>query len=165
MPLVPSFSIAVGSTPNSFTITDSSSGSDVAITDRQILLYQASNALLVPAIDFPLSAGASITISPLTQDVALNVVLNWVDNTGATLYSTSLIYSFTAFAEAFFYTLIQSLSSTPTTINDTNFALNFYKLRVLIDATPKAIIAGDIGGAQVLISLYQGMIKNAAYNF
>lgn len=166
MAFSPSFTITPLSTPGSFTITDASTGSDASIVDRQILLYQTNNTLLVSAIDFPLSAGSSITISPLTQDIALNVVVQWNYSGGVTQYSSQQIQAFVAFGQLFQYTLSQKQSTTPNITGDTLYYYNRMKLQLGIDSALQAISIGlDLQGAQVCINQYNNMLTNSAYYF
>lgn len=159
MPLTPSFTIAQTSDPRQLSLVDNSSGSDGAITDRQILIYRTDNSLLVPSIDWPF-AQPSITISPLTTDLGINVVVNWNNNLGVPLYTKSLIFAANQFGEQFVYSLIQELTAQPNIANDQNFFSNFSKLITLLDSSNKSISTGnDIGSAQVCISLYQQLIQ------
>ncbi len=161
MPLVPSFTITPLAAPNSFLITDTSTGSDGAITDRQILLYTASNVLLVPAIDFPLSAGSSITISPLTQDVALSIIVNWNNNVGSVLYTFNLIFAFVQYALLFLQNLTQFQISNPSIVNDTFFMGNKFNLFTEVQSALNAINVGQsLSAAQSCILRYQNLIVN-----
>lgn len=162
MPLTPSFSITPLSSGSSFIVTDTSTGGDGAITDRQILLYQTNNSLLVPAIDFPLSAGSSITISPLTTDIALTVVLNWNNSGGAAIYTYNLIFAFVQFALLFLENITQFMISNPLIINDSNYMGNKFKLFTLVQGALNAINVGQsVFAAQSQINLYQFMITNS----
>src|SRR5687767_11906231 len=63
--------------PGSFVLTDTSTGSDPAITGRTIELRQADGTLLTGAvIPFPLSAGNSITLNVLDIDYDLLITMN-----------------------------------------------------------------------------------------
>src|SRR5277367_1866422 len=117
MPLVPSFTVAPTSTLGQLLITDNSTGSDGAITDRILTIYNAANTVIFTA-DFPLSAGSSITISPFTADQACNVVLNWNNSGGASLYNFSVLYAYTQYGENYFYTLTQQQQADPSYLND-----------------------------------------------
>ena len=171
MSFAPAFTVTIpqNPAPSTFVVTDTSVGSDVLIVDRQILIFQANGSLLVPAIDFPLSAGSSITLSPLTQDLAANIVVNWnYTNPVPPAYSTSLLWAFNQYGEQFFYSLIQNISSSPPTqiLNDTNYLINLYTFRVLLNAAVKAVTTGsDQGGSQNCINLYNLMITNQANLF
>lgn len=161
MPLAPSFTITPLSDGASFTIADTSTGSDGAITDRQISLYTTANSLLVPPIDFPLSDGNSITISPLTKDIALNVQLSWNNNLGVSLYNTSLIWAFIQFALLFLESLTQTQISNPNIVNDTNFMGNKFRVFTEVQSALNAINTGQsLAAAQSCILRYQNYITN-----
>lgn len=161
MSFAPSFTITPLSAPNSFTVTDNSIGSDGAITDRTISLYTTANALLVGIIDFPLSAGSSITITPLTQDIALTVTVLWNSNTGVPLYNFSLIWGFVQYALLFLENITQFMISNPNIINDLNYMGNKFKMFALVQGALNAINVGQsVFAAQSQILLYQTMITN-----
>lgn len=158
MPLNPSFTIAQTSNASQLFLTDISTGSDGAITDRQINIFRTDNSVLASAIDWPI-AQSSITISPLTTDIAINAIVTWVNNVGAPLYTKAMIFAATQFAEQFYYSLTQQQSSQPDILNDQNYFANKSKLRTLIDSATQAISVGnDIFSAQTSISLYQMML-------
>jgi len=162
MALVPSFTIAQTSNPAQLVLTDTSTGSDGAITARNILLYNAAGSLLVAAITWPL-ADTTITIAPLTSDIALNVKVNWLNNGGDTLYTKSQLFVATQYAEQFYYSLTQQQAATTNLniLNDYPYFENKSKLRMLIDSAVQAIEVGaDIFSAQFCVSLYQQMLNN-----
>jgi hypothetical protein len=161
MPLVPSFTITPLSDGASFIVQDTSTGSDVAITDRKILIYTPANNLLVSAIDFPLSVGSSITISPLTKDYALNVQVQWVNSIGVALYTFSLIWAFVQYALLFLESLTQTQISNPNIANDTNFMGNKYRVFTEVQSALNAINTGEsLSAAQSCILRYQNYITN-----
>jgi len=161
MPLVPSFSVTPLGNGSSFVVTDTSTGSDGAITDRQILIYTASNALLVPAIDFPLSAGNSITISPLTTDIAVAIVLNWNNSSGAAIYTYNLIFAFVQFGLLFLQSLTQTQISNPNIVNDQNWISQKLGIFLEIQSALNAINVGQsVAAAQSCILRYNQTIAN-----
>lgn len=162
-----SFTITPLSAPNSFTITDTSTGSDGAITDRQILIYiPPSNALLVPPIDFPLSAGSSITISPLTTDGAYTVVVNWNNNVGAAIYTFNLIYAFVQYGLQFLQSLTQTQISNPLIVNDQSWLGNKFGIFLEIISALNAINIGQsVSSAQSCILRYLSTINNQSTIF
>jgi hypothetical protein len=166
MALTPSFTITPISNPASFTITDTSTGSDGAITDRTISLYTTANALLVGIIDFPLSAGSSITISPLTQDVAVTIVLNWNNNVGTPLYTANGIFAFVQYAYVFLQNLTQFQIANQNATADTNWLFNKFKLFGYVKSALLSISTGQsVGAAQSCILEYQGFIANTNFYF
>lgn len=168
MPLVPVISVTNNNIVTSqFTVNDLSTGSDAAIANRLIFIYDYQNNLFTGApIQFPLSAGGSITPNILTQDFAFNCVVQWVDASGNVLYTTSQIGVFTGFLEWFEYGLSQQIAAQPNLLNDINFFNNWSKLRTFIDGASNAItIAGSIYNSQSMIQLAQYIVNNQAYNF
>jgi len=167
MAFVQSFTIAPTTNPAQLLFTDTSTGSDGAIAKRQILLYNSAGNLIVPAIDWPL-ANPTITIAPLTADLAMNAVVNWNDSGGTPLYTKSQLYVATEYAEQFYYSLTQQQAATSNLniLNDLPYYANKSKLRMLIDSAVQAISTGaDIFSAQFCISLYQPMLNNPNFYF
>lgn len=167
MPLVPSFTVAPTSNAAALLLTDTSTGNDVAVTDRQILLYNAAGNPVVPPIDWPI-ASPSITIAPLTTDIALNVKVNWNNNVATPLYTVSQLFAAVQYAEQFFYTLTQEQAATTNLniLNDFPYFTNKSKLRLYIDSALQAISVGaDIFSAQFCISLYQPFLQNSNLYF
>lgn len=166
MPLSPAFligSVNTGATidPTAILLTDSSTGSDGAITARTISLYTVQNNLLVSVIPWPL-ASTTITINPLTQDIALNVLVNWVDSGGASLYNLGQIAAFTGYGEQFNYNLIQTETSSPGILQDVNYqnyvnTLNNY----LINAVKAISIGRNLGNAEAMILKETYLVQNS----
>ena len=166
MALNPSFLISPTANAGVYTFTDSSTGSDVNVVTFKITLNLVSGTALKSS-STGYAAGVSLDIT-LAKDYALNAVAQWLDAAGNQLYGTSQIYAFTQFGEAYFYSLIQSISSSPpqTVLNDTVFFGNFMKLRALLDSAPLAIsVAADLAGAQNIILLYQLLLQNTNLYF
>lgn len=163
MPLVPSFTVAQTSNPADLFLVDTSTGSDGAITDRQILIFNAAGAQIPGSpFDWPI-ADASITIAPLTVDLAINVVVNWNNTGGSALYTSSQLFPARQYAEQFEYSLIQQMAATTnlSILNDFQFFQNLSKLQTLIDSEVLAIgVGADIFSAQFCVSLYQQLLNN-----
>jgi hypothetical protein len=163
MPLVPNFTVAQTTDPSQLLLTDTSTGSDVAITDRKILLFNsAGNQIPGSPFDWPI-ADASITIAPLTADLALNIQVDWNNSGGVALYTKSLLFAAVQFAEQFYYNLTQQQSATTnlSILNDLPYFENKSNLRTFIDSAVQAIAVGsDIFSAQFCISLYQQLLNN-----
>lgn len=163
MPLVPSFTVASTSNAAALFLTDTSTGSDGAITDRQILIFNAAGSPIQGSpFDWPI-ANATITITPLTSDMALNIQVNWNNNVAVPLYTKSQLFAATQYGQQFEYSLIQQMAATTnlSILNDFPFFLNLSKLRTLIDSDEQAIFVGaDIFSAQFCESLYQQLLNN-----
>jgi hypothetical protein len=166
MPLVPGVtlgSVNTGATidPSAIIAQDVSTGSDGAIASRQILLYTVQNALAVPAIPWPLATNP-ITINPLTQDIGLNSVINWLDGSGNVLYTFPLIQAYTGYGEQFYYNLIQTETSSPGILQDFNYQNYKATLRNYLDSAVQSISIGqNLGNAQAMILKELYLVKNS----
>ena len=168
MAFVPSFTITPSIVGSTFTITDTSTGGASGASTRTILLYQTNGTLLVPGINFPIVAGAgdTITISPLTQDIALNVVVNYTIPPGIVTYSSNVIFAFLQFTLLFLYQLTESQSSTPAISQDTNYYNNKLQLFTEVQSALNAINTGlDLAGAQFCIQRALVFTQNQSLYF
>jgi len=167
MPLSPSFQTGVTLDPSQVVITDNSTGSDGAITDRKVIFTQTDSTLLAGSpYDFPLSAGSSITLSPLTQDVACTITVNWVDSGGNVLYTASLIFVFVGYAMQFLEGLTQQQIANPSIVNDQNFIPNKFNLFQEVQSAQNAISIGQsVQAAQSCVLRYQNLITNDNFYF
>lgn len=166
MPIVPNFSITPTASAGVYAIQDTSTGSDVAVVNFRVALNLVSGTNLSTSTT-PFSAGVTINTN-LAKDYALNVVVSYLNSSGVELYSTSQIYAFTQYGEQYFYSLIQTISTSPPqyVLQDNIFFTNFQKLRALLDAAPLAISVGqDVAGAQGCVLLYQLMLTNPTQYF
>jgi hypothetical protein len=165
MPLVPSFTVAATTSLGQILVTDTSTGSDGAITDRIITVSRVDNSIL-GTFDFPLSAGSSINISPFLTDIAVNISISWNNSGGASIYNANNIYAYTQYGENYFYSLTQQQQAQPFFLNDQQYFKNKSKLRVLLDSATQAIAVGkDVFSANISISLYQLMLSNPTLYF
>lgn len=161
MPIIPSFSINVipPVNPAEIDLVDASTGSDGTIATRQVLFYKIDNSLLVGAQNWPYSQ-SSISLTPLTQDIALNTIVNWLDGSNNILYTSAQIFGFKNYAEQFYYSLIQAMTANPLIVNDNNFFTNFELLRSYLSSVVQAINTGiDIYAAQNLIGKATNMVQ------
>lgn len=155
MPFTPAFTATqtIGF-PNVVTITDASTGSDGAITQRRIFLTTGYNTYLVPSGIITNYVTWStpynpINIAALDKDYALNIVIQYLNNAGTVLYTTSQIVSFTLYNEQFLYDLTQDQTAEYQIIQDTVYYTNKEIMRVEVDSGNQAVtLASDIAGAQ-----------------
>lgn len=163
----PSIVISATLDPSIISVEDTSTGSDVAITDRKIYVYQANNNLQgASPYDFPLSAGTSITINPLDKDYAITVVVNWTDVGGTVLYTANAIGAFVQYALLFLQQLTQTQESNPQIINDQNFMGNKFLVFTEVQSALNAITNGQsVQSAQQAITRYQKLLNSSSYYF
>lgn len=175
MPLTPNFSTSQqAGLPSNVIITDTSTGSDVAIVSRRVFLvnyageYVVADGTTTNYTVWPL-AQSSISIDCLTEDTALSVTVNWVDAGGVTLYTKTSLAGFTLYNETFYYSLTQgqaAISQPSYILQDTTYFSNKSKLRVLIDSGNQAVTLGyDITTAQICYDLATDMVSNQNYLF
>ena len=155
MPLTPAFTVSQsGLTPQSITVTDSSTGSDVAVTQRRIYFQTAFGTYLVE--DGTLTsyetwsyADASATFDVLDTDHALSITVQWLNVGGTVLYTLTQLFAFPQYNKNFFYYLIQLQALTPKVIQDKNYFANMATYWMNIVGGIQAIeIGADISASQ-----------------
>lgn len=127
------FSVTQTSDITSLVITDLSSYSSEAqgsFSTRQIRLYKIDTVTLVPSgttttyIDFPFSAGNSITITGvLLTDYSLSANVIWISNAPqpGSVYTATEVVTFLNYINDFIYGKVQQLAASPSLLSDTNW--------------------------------------------
>lgn len=175
MPFNGAYTVSQGSDPTSFTITDTSVGSDPNITDRRISLFKDNGTKLVPEgstttyIDWPLVDGSTKTISLLTEDTALRAEVQWISSNPLpppSSYSSTGLYGFLAYSKNYDAYAQQLMITNPLLVNNKNFFYSRMKLRVYMDsATTSVQEMNDIVSAQLSMNLATELTNNFNYNF
>jgi len=174
MALLPNFSATqTKGAPSEINFEDTSTGSDVAVTQRRIYMQTPDGEFLVEDgnsneyeawPDFP--GTTEITKDVLEKDFALTITVQWLNVANGVLYDKTLRYGFTLYNESFDYTLTQRLSGNPLLINDNNFFNNKSDLRTEIDSGNQAIsLAGDMFGAQQCYNRATELRLTSQYSF
>ena len=175
MPLVASFSAAqTPGVPGTILLTDTSTGTDVAVTQRRVYIQTAAGDYLVEEGvtteyeawgDFPSTTELTLT-DILDKDYGVRVVVQWLDVNDVVLYDKTLYYGFTCYNEDFDYQLTQTVAGNPLLISDNNFWGNKSTLRGYIDSGDNAITRNsDIAAAQQCYDLATNMRTNSQYFF
>jgi hypothetical protein len=170
MPLTPNFSTSQqAGLPSNVIITDTSTGSDLAIVSRRVFLvnyageYVVADGTTTNYTVWPL-AQSSISIDCLSADAALSVTVNWVNAAGVTLYTKTSLAGFTLFNLTFYYSLTQgqaAISNPSYILQDNTYFQNKSKLKTLIESGNNAVTLGyDITSAQVCYDLATYMVNN-----
>lgn len=174
MAFVASFSAAsVSGTPSDILFTDTSTGSDGAITSRRIYAKTDKGTFLVETgttTDYEVWAlplATSITLDLLTKDYALTLIVELLDVNDVVLYDYTVdAQGFTEYSEEFDYGLTQLMSGNPLLINDNDFWPHKSKLRALINSGNKAItVASDLFNAQLCYDAATDLRLNSQYYF
>src|SRR6478736_6811757 len=145
-----SFEVTQTSDVTSLVVTDTSSYSSEGqgtFSGRRVYLYKIDGTTLVPSgtttayIDFPFSAGGSITITGvLNTDYSLLVNVIWLSNSpqpGST-YTAQSIETFLNYLYAFYSGQISTLSDNPGILQDVNWYTDMFKLVVEISNAEQA---------------------------
>lgn len=154
MPLTPAILVSqTGLTPKNFTVTDDSTGSDVLIVARQIYVQDAFGNYLTGngTINYDVwaLADSSVTFTFLTEDIAVNILVNWVNVSGGAVATYNNNYPLSEIGKQFFYYLLQLQGLKPGVYMDTNYVLNLAMYWVNIVAGDHAVNFGnDISAAQ-----------------
>ena len=168
MPLSPAFTVGNNDVVASqFTVVDTSTGSDASIVNRLIYIFLSDNSLFTGApIQFPLSAGDTITPNILISDFAWSIQIQWVDANGVMVEQASQIGAFTGFLESFEYGLVQQIAANNSIINDKNFLDNLGNIRTFIDDAQLSIDYGQsVYNAEAMILLAQYLSTNSTLFF
>jgi hypothetical protein len=159
--------------PTSFVLTDTSTGSDTNIIDRNVYLYMTNGNLLLPAgsatnyIDWPVGPSTLAINGLLTQDYSLNILVNWIstDPIDDSTYTYTVLYTFTGNTTLFINGLIQEIAATPNLENSYNFMGNLAKIYVYLQNALNATTYMQQFSAQGALDQAQNLIQNASLYF
>lgn len=168
----PNFSVSqtIGA-PSIIILTDTSTGSDVGITQRRVYLQLSDNTYLVPTgttTNYIVwnYADSSIEIDVLNQDEAVSITVQWLSVTNVVLYSKKNLALFSMYNKIFFSGLQGRQASTPNITQDENYYTNRSILWGHIVSAMNAVEIGiDIYGAQNSIDKATYMINNQSEFF
>ena len=142
------------SSPNLVGLVDTTTGTDAAVVSRRIYITDAGGNAVVPSGtttayiewgNFP--ATTTISLNILTEDMALNIRVDWINISNAVLYSDENTFCFDEYLKQFAYELVQGL--VPPVTLDTNYAENLAKLWVAIKGAENSVtFANDIQASQ-----------------
>ena len=172
MPISPSFTASQNSgTPSIITLTDTSTGSDGAITQRRVYLLQSNGQYLVPTgtttdyVEWDI-VDSTISLNVLVQDTALSITVQWLSVTNTVIESVTTSFAFTAYNETFYYGLTESQVANANLTASTNWYQTKMILRVELDSAYQAItFASDIFSAQAALNRATFISTNQSFFF
>lgn len=170
MSLIPNFtaSQATGS-PSEIILTDTSSGSDVAVVSKRAYFSDCYGNFLVEtgtSTEYEVWTTNPQTFDVLTKDYAVKITVQWLDINGDVLYDKSLNFGFSQYNEDFDYQLTTLMASNPLLIQDNSFYEEKSNLRTFIDAGDKAVTrVSDIYAAQLCYDQATNLRLNSQYYF
>lgn len=144
--------------PQSFTITDTSTGSDPSIVLRQIFIIEADGTQT--GILWPLSEGNSKTLNILQVDKCLTIQLAYTSlnpQPPPSEYTKEGLYPFTGNSWLFVDSLSEVPASDYTVTADTNFVSNFLTVFADILRCERAAATGQQMSAQAALDRIQNM--------
>lgn len=172
MAFSPAFTVSQSAaSPNLVVLTDTSTGTDVLITQRRIYITDDTGAYIVPSgtttdyIEWPLATNP-ISLNLLTQDTAANIAVQWLDVSNTVLYSDDDDYPLIEYGKQFYFYLIQQLALNPSTYQDSNYASNLALFWTYIIGAINAINIGDsLSASQALMNKETEMQNNQSFYF
>ena len=172
MALTPSFTaLQQFGTPSNLTLTDTSTGTDLAVYSRRVFIELPNGTYIVQqgsTTDYETWSYAlsAITLDILSTDVAVTITVQWLNVSNVVLYTVSNNYGLTGFNEQFDYGLTQMLTANPTLIIDNNFFGTKIELRVGIDSGNQALaLANDLFATQQAYNIANNIRINSVYYF
>ena len=154
------------SVPNLIVFDDTSTGTDAAITSRRVYMQKSDGTYLVQEGTttnyeiWSLASGNTISFDVLDKDYALNITVEWRDNTN-TLYSKTVTYCFSTYAKIYNTKLSKAQISTPERLDGDNWLSTKFALNTYIRAADDAISLGaGIAIAQLSLNKAKYIIDN-----
>src|SRR5882757_7271005 len=154
MALTPAITVSQSPiTPTNFTVTDVSTGSYGTIVVRHITVTDAFGNILTGdgTVDYDvwLLADDTITFTFLTEDVGVDILVEWLNISGGVVVSFDDTYPLSEIGKQFFFYLLQLQGLKPGVYMDTNYVYNLAMYWVNITAGDHAVTFGnDIASAQ-----------------
>lgn len=166
MPLLPNFSAEYSLVnPSVIELTDTSTGTDVTLTDRivyfQILddSYIVEEGTTVTFENWPI-ASSSYEFDLLTRDYAILITVKWLSGSTIT-YTKPLLFNINPYIRIFRYTLFKAQASNPNLITRNNFFNTYMAVTTFIVGGTDAVELGDdITLAQLADNQAKGIIDN-----
>lgn len=173
MPLTPAFTVSQSAAaPANVTFTDSSTGSDVAVTSRRIYVTDSNGDPVVPTgtstdyISWPIGTNPIEVADLLTQDLAVTVLVQWLDVSNTVLYQLADVYCLRAFNTQNFIYLIQQQALNPGVVQDATYFSNLCQYWINIEGANTMIVeAEDLSGSQACLDRATNFLNNETLFF
>jgi len=155
------------STPSQVTFTDTSTGSDGTLTVRHLYIQLANGSYLTesgesttPTYTVWDYSDASITLDILSQSTTANCTVIWLSGSTPVTNKTILMI-WDLYDYIFMFGLIQTQTSSPTIISDTNYYSNYLQMIVnVFSAETACTLMSDIYSSQASLNKNQYLINN-----
>lgn len=168
MPLSPAFTVSQSAeTPANVTFEDTSTGSDVAVTQRRIYVTDSNGDYVTPSgtstdyIAWPLATNPITVQDLLTEDLAVSITVQWLNVSNTVLYEETEVFCLREFNIQNFIYLIQNQALTPGIVQDTNYFSNLALYWINIEGANTMIVdAADLAGSQNCLNRATEMMNN-----
>lgn len=173
MPLTPAFTVSQSAaTPANVTFEDTSTGTDVLVTSRRIYVTDSNGDPVVPSgsstdyIAWPLATNPIEVADLLTQDLAVTVLVQWLNVSNAVLYELSEVYALREFNIQNFIYLIQNQALNPGVVQDAAYFNNLCQYWInIVGANTMITEAANLSGSQACLNRATNMLNNENYFF
>lgn len=173
MAFSPAFTVSQSAaTPANVTLTDTSTGSDVSITQRRVYITDNNGNYLVPSgtstdyIQWAYATNPLLIEDLLTQDQAVTILVQWLDSGDNVLYSASNYYCLREFNKQNFISIIQAQALSPGIVQDTTYFGNLCEYWINITGANVLVEdAGDLSGSQNCLNRATNIANNDTYFF
>ena len=163
------FSISQGVDVHSFIITDTSTGTDPALTGRTIAPYLPDGTYLGGStIPWPLTDGSTKTLlNYLPRDHSINFLVTWQSSSPipGSSYSKTHIVTFTGNSNAGAYGYLQQIAAQQAITNDQLFEENLTEINSDIQNAVRANGFGDQGNAEQCLNRIYTTLTNQQFYF
>lgn len=155
---------------NLITLSDTSIGIDLTLTNRRVYILTATGSYLVPSgtttnyFDWSY-ANSQIQVDVLTQSTAPQITVEWY--AGSTLmYTKTITFDFDLGDYVFMLGILASQTSSPGVLQDSNYYNSSIQFIVNLFNSENAIEYGDdIWSAQGALNANQKLIENESFYF
>lgn len=158
------------SSPNLITFNDTSVGTDLTIVTRRVYVTLADGTYLVQSgttTNYELwnYSLATIQLNLLSKSQVANVTVEWWSST-AIVYTKTILMEWDLYDYLFLFGLMQTQTSMPSIIEDTNYYDNCLKMIVnLFNSESATKLMNDIYSAQANLDNNLYLIQNANFYF
>lgn len=171
MAFAESFSVSQSAlSPSVVTLTDTSTGSDGAITSRVVYVSDSDGNYLTGngTVDYDVWdwADASIDLDILTENTAASIRVDWLNSVDTILYTVTDQYCLAQYTKNFLYYLVQMQANTVTVVQDSTYFSNLAQLWANLRGAINAIeVASDLSASQNCLNRCTKMENNQAKYF
>lgn len=173
MALTVSFTVGQSaSAPADVVFTDTSTGSDAAVTQRRIYVTDSNGAAVVPSgtstsyIAWALASNPVTVSDLLTQDIACTITVQWLNSSNTVLYTSTDVFCLREFNIQQFIYLIQNQALNPGIVQDTSYFNNLCQYWInIVGAETMITEAEDLAGSQACLNRATLMLNDESFYF